>query len=92
MENNDFWLKFNSLDRKFTGIPSYQLLNSKIQVKVVATDGYSDVSDILEIAITKIPIMFVLHYIITIGAPVVGLLGILNYRSYIYSIVCKSKF
>ena len=36
--------------------------------------------------------MFVFNYIMQIGGPLIGLLGLIGYRSYIHGIIFKKKY
>lgn len=49
-------------------------------IRIVASDGYTAAEDTFTMKLSKVPFLFVLSYIIAVGAPIVGAFGIVSYR------------
>ncbi|EAR87719.1 hypothetical protein TTHERM_00540390 (macronuclear) [Tetrahymena thermophila SB210] len=89
--NNQFWLSYDQNQKAFSGTPSSSEYNTIVNLKVVATDGYTTAEDLLEIHINAIPLSYVLTILFQILGPTLGLLGLWRYSSTLYNIINKKK-
>ncbi|EAR94803.1 hypothetical protein TTHERM_00675760 (macronuclear) [Tetrahymena thermophila SB210] len=87
----DYWLKFQPTSLQFSGIAPIFLLNTKITIKMIATDGYSITSDIFTIKLTKLPFTYVLSLLLQILTPLVSIVQIYKYRYLIINLFCHKK-
>ncbi|EAR84354.2 calpain family cysteine protease (macronuclear) [Tetrahymena thermophila SB210] len=77
---SDYWFKFSNYQLRFYGNAPKDLLNTSVTLKVVATDGYTTVSDVFTINLNQLPLQYVLNLIVSILTPLLSILGIYKYR------------
>ena len=53
-------------------------------VKIVATDGYTEISESFEMNFNKVPIGIIINYLIAIFGPIFALFGLIKHKEYIY--------
>ncbi|KAL4437608.1 hypothetical protein ABPG74_017846 [Tetrahymena malaccensis] len=77
---SDYWFKFSNNQLRFYGNAPRSLLNTDVTIKVVATDGYTQASDIFTINLNQLPFEYVLNLLISIVTPLLSIFGIYKYR------------
>ncbi|KAL4477713.1 hypothetical protein ABPG74_002863 [Tetrahymena malaccensis] len=87
----DYWLKFQPTSLQFSGIAPIFLLNTKVTIKMVASDGYSETSDVFTIKLTKLPFTYVFNLLVQILTPLISIVQIYKYRYLIVNIFCQKQ-
>jgi hypothetical protein len=55
--SNDLWIKFYPKERKFIGKAPKALYLNSFKIKVVASDGFSEVSDVFTVKLNEMPLL-----------------------------------
>jgi hypothetical protein len=55
--SNDLWIKFYPKERKFIGKAPRTLYLDSLTVKVIASDGFSEVGDVFTIKLNEMPLI-----------------------------------
>ncbi|KAL4463229.1 hypothetical protein ABPG74_007230 [Tetrahymena malaccensis] len=86
-----FWLQAQSDKQlQFYGNTQYSQLGYIYTIKIVASDGYTNISDQFILKISGIPLSFVINILLKVIGPLVAVLGLYRYRSLlINSIIAK---
>lgn len=81
------WLVFKPGDRKFEATPENF---DVVRIRLIATDmSEKSISDEFDLNM-KISIFYVLRKILEYAALVLGIIGLVKYRAYIYEIIFKN--
>ncbi|KAL4485450.1 hypothetical protein ABPG72_008318 [Tetrahymena utriculariae] len=84
--DNTDWLTYNQASQKFYGTPPQSAFKTQLTIQVTASDGYTEVKQLFTIHVNKLPLMFVIQWIVTILGPLTGILGLYKNRSTLYNI------
>ncbi|KAL4472026.1 hypothetical protein ABPG72_007075 [Tetrahymena utriculariae] len=92
VQTSNLWIEFNSQTLTFSGFKSISSFLSTERIKVVASDGFTEVSDQFTIYFNQLTFMYIMQLIFQIVGPIFGILGIWKYRSNIYQIFMESSY
>ena len=70
--------------KTFKGIKSIKSLFSKEIIKIVATDGYTEIFDCFEMNFNKVPITIIINYLIAIFGPIFAFFGLIKHKEFIH--------
>ncbi|EAR97574.2 MFS transporter (macronuclear) [Tetrahymena thermophila SB210] len=89
---SNLWIEFNPQTLTFTGFKSISSFLSTERIKVVASDGFTEVSDQFTIYFNQLTFTYTMQLIFQIVGPIFGILGIWKYRSNIYQLFMQSYY
>ncbi|KAL4446483.1 hypothetical protein ABPG74_001224 [Tetrahymena malaccensis] len=92
VQTSNLWIEFNSQTMTFTGFKSISSFLSTERIQVVASDGFTEISDQFTIYFNQLPFSYTMQLIFQIVGPIFGILGVWKYRSNIYQIFMESSY
>ncbi|KAL4497770.1 hypothetical protein ABPG72_000525 [Tetrahymena utriculariae] len=89
--NTEDWIQFQEISGQISisGVPPASAYRQLFYIKIVATDGYTEDSDIFHIKASGLPFVLIFDILIKILGPIFALFGLYKYKSFVLNLVFK---
>ncbi|EAR96669.2 calpain family cysteine protease (macronuclear) [Tetrahymena thermophila SB210] len=90
--NTEDWIQFQDISEQISisGIPPASAYRQTFYIKIVASDGYTQDSDIFQINAYGLPFILIFDLLIKILGPVFAIFGLYKYKSYVINLLFQN--